>query len=207
MKTGLFGYSKKETDEEFEAINKKNSRLQSEVEELKNQLYNVRNEKSDEEWEAEVHVLEARLLEAENEDALLRNELKELKAEVSKCQNGYNADDIGLMYQEAYGEVMKMKTSAKEHMTEIISDFMNNWETAYKQMEAVIDKNAFMRKNARDSFSKSVAEIMQSFDEMEALSDKLCSGLSKTKAEKDRIKSLLEQPVNEVFKGNIKEQE
>lgn len=207
MKTALFGYSKKEANEELETIVKKNSRLQSEVEELKNQLYNAQNEKSDEDWEAEVHGLESKLLDAENENALLRNELKALKAEMGKAQSEYNADDIGAMYQEAYGDVMKMKISAKEHMTEIISDFMNNWETAYKKMEAVIDKNAFMRKNARESFSKSVAEIMQSFDEMEALSDKLCSGLSKTKAEKDRIKSLLEQPVNEVFKGNTKEQE
>lgn len=38
MKTALFGYSKKEANEELETIVKKNSRLQSEVEELKNQL-------------------------------------------------------------------------------------------------------------------------------------------------------------------------
>lgn len=79
MKTALFGYSKKEANEELETIVKKNSRLQSEVEELKNQLYNAQNEKSDEDWEAEVHGLEAKLLDAENENALLRNELKALK--------------------------------------------------------------------------------------------------------------------------------
>ena len=33
MKTALFGYSKKEANEELETIVKKNSRLQSEVEE------------------------------------------------------------------------------------------------------------------------------------------------------------------------------
>lgn len=76
MKTALFGYSKKEANEELETIVKKNSRLQSEVEELKNQLYNAQNEKSDEDWEAEVHGLESKLLDAENENALLRNELK-----------------------------------------------------------------------------------------------------------------------------------
>ena len=79
MKTALFGYSKKEANEELETIVKKNSRLQSEVEELKNQLYNAQNEKSDEDWEAEVHGLESKLLDAENENALLRNELKALK--------------------------------------------------------------------------------------------------------------------------------
>lgn len=207
MKTVLFGYSKKETNEEFDAMVKKNSRLQSEIEELKNKLYNTQNEKSDKEWEAEVHGLEVKLLDAENETALLKNELKELKDEMVKGHNEYNADDIGAMYQEAYSDVMKMKTSAKEYMTEIIDDFMNNWETAYKQMEAAIDKNVFMRKNAKESFSKSVNEIMDSFDEMELVSDKLCKELTKIQAEKDRIKSLLEQPVNEVFKVNVKEQE
>ena len=85
MKTALFGYSKKEANEELETIVKKNSRLQSEVEELKNQLYNAQNEKSDEDWEAEVHGLESKLLDAENENALLRNELKALKAEMGKA--------------------------------------------------------------------------------------------------------------------------
>ncbi len=206
MKTALFGYSKKETNEELETIAKKNSRLQSEVEELKSQLYNVRNEKSDEEWEAEVHELEARLKDAENEAINLRNEIHVLKEQMGTGQS-YSADDIGAMYQEAYGDVMKMKTSVKEHMTEIIDDFVNNWETAYKQMEAMLDKNTFMRKKARENFSKSVAEIMDSFDEMDEMSDKLYTETARTKAEKDRIQKLLEQPVNEVFMGNIKVQE
>ncbi len=205
MKTVLFGYSRKETNEELDTITKKNSRLQSEVEELRARLYDAQNEKSDEQWEAEQKELEGRLRKAENENINLRKELEALKKEISESE--YSADDIGAMYQEAYGDVIRVKTSVREHMTEVIDDFVNDWETAYKQMEAMLDKNTFMRKKVRENFGKSVAEIMSSFDEMDEMSEKMYTETARIKAEKDRIQKLLEKPVNDVFVGHEDKQE
>lgn len=273
MKKTVFGYDIKEVDEEMEMLVKKNSRLLSEVDELKSKLYSNQNEKTDEEWEEIVHSLEVKLAEAENKAMLLQSELdasnakiQELEEEIelaaireaaraeeaawaeaaelkeseneeepaeevceeAECEEveceeaecgfteddvpvnreepvAYEAADIGELYQEAYVDVMKIRSIEKDRMLDVIDEFVNNWEVAYRQMETMVSENTAMMKKANESFNEAYEDILSRFDEMYVLSNRLGSDMEKTKAGKDKLYEMLLQSVNEVLKKEDKQ--